>query len=170
MKKLISALYLLLLFPIHGFAEETTDKIKDEQYGLILGGFSYHWSTEPKDRDGNTRPFNETHNTIGAIVRFYEEDNTEIDWAATVYTDSYDETAWAVRRTWGKAYQFEHVKLVPKLAGMITKKRTSYKDDDSKIFPAIAPMLYVGNDNVGAEFLVFPWFDGFAYVEFEVLF
>lgn len=166
MKKLTSALYILLFLPLITFANEETDK----QYGVILGGFSYHWSEEPKDKAGNEKDFNETHNTVGGLVRFYEEDNTEIDWAATVFTDSYDESAWAVRRTWGKAYQFEHLKVVPKIAGMITKKRTSYKDDESKIFPAIAPMMYVGNEHFGAEFLLFPWFDGFAYVEFELLY
>ncbi|MFC3152213.1 hypothetical protein ACFOEK_14340 [Litoribrevibacter euphylliae] len=170
MKKLISAFCLLLLFPVSSLAEEANDQNSDKQYGLILGGFSYHWSEEPKDKDGNRKDFNEVHNTLGALVRFYEEDDIEIDWAATIFTDSYDESAWAVRRTWGKAYHFEHVKVVPKLAGMITKKRTSYKDDESKIFPAIAPMMYVGNEHVGAEFLLFPWFDGFGYVEFEVLF
>lgn len=166
MKKLISTVFLLFCLPSINYANEDSEK----QYGVILGGFSYHWSQEPKDNNGDRKAFNEIHNTIGGLVRFYEEDNTEIDWAATVFTDSYDDSAWAVRRTWGKAYQFEHVKVVPKIAGMITKKRTSYKDDGSKIFPAIAPMVYVGNKHFGAEFLLFPWFDGFAYVEFELLY
>jgi hypothetical protein len=166
MKTLISAVCFFLFLPSLYAAEEESEK----QYGLILGGFSYHWSEEPKDNSGERRDFNEVHNTVGALVRFYEEDNTEIDWAATVFKDSYEGSAWMIRRTWGKSYQFEHVKVVPKIAGMITKKRTSYKDDGAKIFPAVAPMMYVGNEHLGAEFLLFPWFDGFAYVEFEVLF
>ena len=165
--KILLILLTCLVTPLQTLFAET---IKEKQYGAIFGGFSYHWSDEPEDNDGNTRSFNETHNTLGALVRFYEEDDYEIDWAATIFTDSYDESAWAVRRTWGKAYHFDHVRVVPKLAGMITKKRTSYKDEDSKVFPAIAPMMYVGNEHFGAEFLLFQWFDGFAYGEFEVLY
>ncbi|GAA3927616.1 hypothetical protein [Litoribacillus peritrichatus] len=166
MKSLLVFLISLILPFQPVFAEIENQK----QYGAIIGGFSYHWSEEPKDNSGETRAFNEVHNTIGGLVRFYEENDYEIDWAATIFTDSYDESAWAVRRTWGKAFHFNQVRVVPKLAGMITKKRTSYKDDESKIFPAIAPMMYIGNQHLGAEFLLFPWFDGFAYVEFEVLF
>lgn len=165
MKSLVPFLLLLLTSMISAASEDS-----EKQYGVILGGFSYHWSEEPEDSSGKKRDFNEIHNTIGGLVRFYEEDDTEIDWAATIYTDSYNDTAWMLRRTWGKAYHFEHVRVVPKLAGMITKKRTSYKDDGSKVFPAIAPMMYVGNQHFGAEFLLFPWFDGFAYVEFELLY
>ena len=168
MKNIFFPFWILLLtssLSLQTHAEEETKK----QYGAILGGFSFHWSEDPKDEFGNTRAFNETQNTIGALVRFYEEDNEEIDWAATFFKDSYNESAWAVRRTWGKSFQFEHVRVVPKIAGMITRKRTSYQKE-SKVFPAIAPMMYVGNEHFGAEFLLFPWFDGFAYVEFEILY
>lgn len=166
-------LFMFTLCASSAYADEfswLSDENDKKQFGLIAGGFSYHWSDEPEDDDGETRSFNETHNTFGALVRFYEDEDVEIDWAATFFTDSYDESAWAIRRTWGKAFHFESFRAVPKVALMLTRKRTSYKDDESKVFPAVAPMLYVGNRHFGAEFLLFPWFDGFGYVEFEVLF